>query len=326
MSSPFYQVIRQFPKQFLQSWNIVADHSGLEMMGRNRFNRIYFSGMGGSSLPADIINDIYDGALRLEILRDYTLPSSVGPEDLLIAASFSGNTEETLATLEEGLKRGIPSIALCHGGKLEQDAKAAGIPWIHIPDCIQPRCALGNFYATLLALLFKLGRIDSPESELKRLEFFLEGFQDAAEARGKKLAAALKDRVPIIYGPSRLQGVCRIWKIKFNENAKIQSFYNVLPELNHNEMVGYTRLLMKPALIFLESRFMHPRIERRMEVMKELLGGEMPVLRVPAAGDTLLQEMFASLLIADYASYYLAAEYGVEPGPVAMVEEFKKKL
>lgn len=326
MSSAFYQVIREFPKQFLESWKIVDDHPDLESLARAKFRRIYFAGMGGSSLPADLLNDIYEGTLRIDVLRDYGLPASAGPEDLLIAASFSGNTEETLTTLEEGLKRGVPSIAICNGGQLEKNAKEVGVPWIHIPDCIQPRCALGNFYATMLGLLFKMGRIESPESELKRLEFFLEGFQDAAETRGKKLAAALKDRVPIVYGPSRFQGVCRIWKIKFNENAKIQSFYNVLPELNHNEMVGYTRLLMKPALIFLESRFMHPRIERRMEVMKELLGGEMPVLRVPAAGDTPLQEMFASLLIADYASYYLAAEYGVDPGPVAMVESFKKRL
>ncbi|HKY63354.1 MAG TPA: bifunctional phosphoglucose/phosphomannose isomerase [bacterium] len=326
MSAPFHQAIRQFPRQFLESWKIVVDHPGLGMLGPDRFRRIYYGAMGGSSLPADILNDIYDGNPRLELLRDYDLPAGAGSEDLLIAASFSGNTEETLAVLAEALKRGLPSLALSNGGKLEQDAKAAGIPWIPIPHCIQPRCASGYFYATLLGLLYKMGRIDSPESELKRLEFFLEGFQDAAEARGKKLASALKDRVPLIYGPSRLEGVCRIWKIKLNENAKIQSFYNVLPELNHNEMVGFTRLLMKPVLVFLESRFMHPRIERRMEVMKELLAGEMPVLRVPAAGDTPLQEMFGCLLIADYASYYLAAEYGVDPAPVAMVEEFKRKL
>ncbi len=326
MSSSFYQAIRQFPRQFLESWKIVADHPGLNMLDPDRFRRIYYAAMGGSTLPADILNNIYEGAPRLEPLRDYYLPASAGAEDLLIAASFSGNTEETLATLQEALKRGLAVLALSNGGKLEQEAKAAGAPWIPIPDCIQPRCALGYFYATLLGLFFKMGRIDSPESELKRLDFFLEGFQDAAEARGKKLAAALKDRVPLIYGPSRFEGVCRIWKIKFNENAKIQSFYNVFPELNHNEMVGFTRLLMKPVLLFLESRFMHPRIERRMEVMKELLGAEMPILRVSAAGDTLLQEMFASLLIADYASYYLAAEYGVDPAPVAMVEEFKRKL
>ena len=326
VSSSFYQAIRQFPRQFLESWKIVAEHPGLGMLGADRFRRIYYAAMGGSSLPADILNDIYEGSPRLELLRDYHLPASAGAEDLLIAASFSGNTEETLATFQETLKRSLPVLALSNGGKLEQAAQAAGVPWIRIPDCIQPRCASGYFYATLLGLLFRMGRIDSPESELKRLEFFLEGFQDAAEARGKKLAAALKDRVPLIYGPSRLEGVCRIWKIKLNENAKIQSFYNILPELNHNEMVGFTRLLMKPVLVFLDSRFMHPRIERRMEVMKELLGAEMPILRVPAAGDTPLQEMFASLLIADYASYHLAAEYGVDPAPVAMVEEFKRKL
>ena len=326
LPSPFYQAIRQFPAQFLESWAIVSEHPGLESLTKARFRRIYYAAMGGSSLPCDILNDFHDGEPRLELIRDYNLPASAGPDDLLIAASFSGNTEETLAVLQEALKRGLTCVGLSNGGKLLDAAKDAAIPWVPIPDCIQPRCATGYFYATLLGLLFRMGRIDSPESELKRLQHFLEGFQDAAEARGKKLAASLRDRVPLVYGPSRFQGVCRIWKIKFNENAKIQSFYNVVPELNHNEMVGFTRLLMKPALILLESRSMHPRVERRMEVMKELLGGEMPIVRVPAAGDGLLQEMFASLLIADYASYYLASEYGIDPAPVAMVEDFKRKL
>ena len=326
MSSPFYRAIRQFPAQFLESWKIVADHPGLEALIGRSYRRIYYAAMGGSSLPADLINDVYEGDPRLEPLRDYNLPAGAGEEDLLIAGSFSGNTEETLSAWREAMKRGLASVTLSNGGKLESEANAAGVPWIRLPDCIQPRCATGHFYASLLGLLFKMGLIDSPETELKRLVFFLEGFQDAAETWGKKIAASLKDRVPLIYGPSRFQGVCRIWKIKLNENAKVQSFYNVLPELNHNEMVGFTKLLMKPAIVLLESRFMHPRVERRMEVLKEILGGEMPILRVSAAGDTLLQEMFASLLIADYASYFLAAEYGVDPAPVAMVEEFKRKL
>lgn len=326
MSSSFYQAIRQFPPQFLESWKIVAEHPDLDFLTRSRPRRIYFAGMGGSSLPADLLNDIYQDEPRLEVLRDYYLPASANAEDLLIAASYSGNTEETVAVWEEAIQRGLPSLIMANGGKLVAAAEETGVPWIRIPSCIQPRCAAGNFYATLLGLLFRMGRIESPESELKRLEFFLEGFQDAAEARGKKLASSLKDRVPLIYGPSRFEGVCRIWKIKMNENAKIQSFYNVLPELNHNEMVGFTKLLMKPALVILESRFMHPRVERRMEVMKEILGKDMPVLRVPAAGETLLQEVFASLLIADYASYHLAMEYGVEPAPVAMIEDFKRRL
>lgn len=283
--------------------------------------------MGGSSLPGDLVNDYFAGALRLDLIRDYELPKSAGPDDLVIAASFSGNTEETLAAFQEGLNRRCKVLALSNGGKLEGACRASSVPWIKIPDCIQPRCASGYFFASLLTLFHRLGLIeDSPKALLADLEEFLSEIQDECEAKGRELVAALGDCVPIVYAPSNLGGVARIWKIKFNENSKIQSFYNVFPELNHNEMVGFTRLLMKPALLYLESNFMHPRILRRMDVMEELLGGQLPVLRVKLRGATPLRETFEALAIGDYASYHLAQRHGVDPTPVEMVETFKKKL
>lgn len=282
--------------------------------------------MGGSSLPADLVNDGFGAGPRLEIVRDYRLPATAGPQDLCIVSSYSGNTEETLAALDDALARGCRVIAISHGGQLEAKAAAAGIPNVAIPECIQPRCASGYFFASLVGIFHRLSLIPSPEDMLDRLSRHLSDTQNTCEARGRALAEALGDRVPIVYGPSEFAGATRIWKIKFNENAKIQSFSNVFPELNHNEMVGFTRLLMKPALIFLESRFMHPRVKRRMDVMEEILGREIPIHRLSFAGESALFEMFESLAVADYASYYLAQACGIDPAPVEMVETFKKKL
>lgn len=282
--------------------------------------------MGGSSLPADLVNDGFGAGPRLEIVRDYRLPAAAGPQDFCIASSYSGNTEETLAALDDALSRGCRAIAMSHGGQLEAKARAAGIPHVPIPESIQPRCASGYFFASLVGIFHRLSLVPAPEDLLNGLSRHLSGVQDACEARGKALAEALRDRVPIVYGPAEFAGAARIWKIKFNENAKIQSFSNVFPELNHNEMVGFTRLLMKPALIFLESRFMHPRVKRRMDVMEEILGGEIPIHRFLFEGESPLFEMFEGLAVADYASYYLAQAYGIDPAPVEMVEAFKKKL
>jgi len=283
--------------------------------------------MGGSSLPADLINDYLGGTLRLDLVRDYQLPKTASADDLVIAASFSGNTEETLSAFEEARRLGCQTLALSNGGKLAQAAQAAGVPWIKIPDCVQPRCASGYFFASILTSLYRLGALDdSPRVLLEDLSEYLEEIQDSCEEQGRTVADRLRDLVPIVYAPGNLGGMARIWKIKFNENSKVQSFSNTFPELNHNEMVGYTRLLMKPALIFLESRFMHPQIKRRMDVMQELLEKEMPILRLRFQGETPLRETFESLAVGDYASFHLAQLYGVEPTRVEMVETFKQKL
>jgi len=282
--------------------------------------------MGGSSLPADLVNDILGTEVPLQIVRDYQLPSSISPKDLVICASFSGNTEETLEVLEEAMGIGCQTVIMTHGGNLKKIAEAKNLTFIPIPDCIQPRCATGYFFASTLCLLYCLGKLDSKKAELEELASYLKGRQDKYETKGKALAQQLKDRVPIIYGPPSLGGTCRIWKIKINENAKIQSFFNVFPELNHNEMVGYTKLIMKPALIYLKSHFMHPRIQKRMGVMKDLLEKQIPIHEIELSGKNLLQETFEALAMGDYTSYYLAQAYGVEPAPVEMVEDFKVKL
>lgn len=260
------------------------------------------------------------------MLRDYLLPKDVTQDDIVFCVSFSGNTEETLSVLADAQQKQIPTLAISNGGKLQTQAQELGIPFIPIPDCIQPRCASGHFFATALALLHRLNLLDSKEKELSELATFLETHQSEYESQGKDLAKQLVERVPIVYGPSELYSIARIWKIKFNENSKVQSFFNVFPELNHNEMVGFTHLIMKASILYLKTKFTHPRNLKRMETMKEVLGDKIPILEVELPGTTLLQDLFAAMAIGDYASYFLAQEYGIDPTPVAMVEDFKKLL
>jgi glucose/mannose-6-phosphate isomerase len=320
-----YDTIRRFPEQLSAGWK-PAQEADLTKITRGGFRRVIYAGMGGSSLPADLINDCLQGELSLHLIRDYRLPRDTDGRDLVIAASFSGNTEETLQVVADGLDRDAGLVAMSNGGRLKTLAAEKSIPFVQIPDCIQPRCATGYFFAGTLNILWRLKLIESKQSALEALASFLTPRQGEFENKGKEIARFLKDLVPIIYGPTSLYGALRIWKIKFNENAKIQSFFNVFPELNHNEMVGFTRLLMKPALIYLKSRFMHPRIARRMEVMRELLREKIPIYTLELTGADLLQETFESLAVADYASYHLAKAYGIDPAPVEMVEDFKQRL
>lgn len=287
---------------------------------------IYLAGVGGSALPGDLVNDYLHGQVYLRIVSDYALPANVGEGDLVFCSSYSGNTEETLAAFDDALGKKAQIVVLTHGGELAKRAGKLGVPVIRIPDCVQPRSASGHFFASIVGILEKLGVISSQEKAVGELAQFLESRGSAQEEIGKNLAAQLVDQVPIIYGPQSLYGACRIFKIKFNENCKIQSFFNVFPELNHNEMVGFTKLLMRPAILCLKSKFMHPQILKRMVVTQGLLINQMSFHTIELAGSNLLQEMFDAVVIGDYTTYYLALAYGMDPAPVTMVEDFKKKL
>jgi glucose/mannose-6-phosphate isomerase len=309
----------------MTSWKIVEEMN-FDPLTKLKVQKIFHVGMGGSSLPADLVNDYLEGQIYMRIVRDYHLPADAAKGDLVIASSFSGNTEETIAALEDSLEKGLNVVVMSHGGLLQKMALIHRLPFISIPACIQPRCATGYFFSTLLAFLEKLGLINPQRKNLEELGSYLVERQDAYEQKGQELAAALQNRVPIIYGPPNLYGACRTWKIKFNENAKVQSFFNVFPELNHNEMVGFTQLIMNPVLIFLKSPRMDPRITKRMEIMEELLSKRIPIFTLALSGSNHLQVIFESLAVADYTSYYLAKAYGIDPIPVEMVEGFKKKL
>ncbi|MDO8520441.1 MAG: bifunctional phosphoglucose/phosphomannose isomerase [Deltaproteobacteria bacterium] len=311
----FLESIQHFQQQFLEGVTIGLSAA----LHQKKYGSIWLVGMGGSAVAADLINDYWEGSRSISIIRDYALSPLMSAEDLVFFSSYSGNTEETLAAFEAGIKRKVNAVVLSHGGLLLKRAREESVPVIEIPESIQPRCAVGYFFGAMLAVL-------SEVSELSDLEAFLLQRQAKHQKDGQEMAKEVKGHVPIIYGPSNFYGTCRFWKIKFNENSKVPSFFNVLPEANHNEMVGWTQNLMKPYFIFLRSKFSHPMIGRRMDVMREIFQDKYPILDLHLAGENRLQEMFDSLAVADYASYYLALEYGVDPEKVDMVENFKKKL
>lgn len=316
--------IQQVYLQFQKGIKIIneLDQSFLNF----KLENINLIGMGGSALMGDLLNDTVCQNFPIRIINDYHLGKKDFDHDLVFCCSYSGNTEETLSSLEEALNKKAFVVVLTHGGKLKEGALFQKIPLIEIPTCIQPRMAAGYFFSGIISILEKKGVIESQKENLEHLATFLKIQQKRQEEIGKELADHLKDKVPIIYGPTNFYGTCRNIKIKFNENCKIQSFFNVFPELNHNEMVGWTRLLMPAAFIYLKSQFMHPRIGRRMEIMEELLKNKIPFFSVELKGKDHLQEVWDAVLIGDYASYYLAKAYGIDPAPVEMVEEFKKKL
>lgn len=320
------EAIRNFPKQFEWDPNIEnADQW-------KNWGKYIICGMGGSHLQGDVFQNAYPG-FDLSVHQSYSLPSwpaEVLQKTLVIASSYSGNTEETLSSFAEAAQHNYPIATISTGGKLLEQAKEKGVPYIQIPDTgIQPRSALGYTFKALAKMVGRNDVVKETAQVGKQLAEHAENFEKA----GKQLAEWLQDAVPVIYASSRNYSIAYNWKIKFNETGKIPAFYNVFPELNHNEMNGFdvtdsTRpLAEKFHFIFLKDMHDHPRIQKRMEVLQQqLLDRKLKVNVLALAGDSELAKIFASLLIADWAAFYTAKAYGRDPEQVPMIEEFKKQL
>jgi len=312
------RALREFPKQF--EFDPVIAHAA-RLVPREKF---VVAGMGGSALVSDLVR-AWRPELDIIAHRDYGLPGTILTDRLIIASSYSGNTEETMDAFQAALDRQLPTVAIGIGGKLLDLAEAHGAPFIRLPDTdIQPRSALGLHLIALMALVGD----DVGMAELRALASSLH-VADCAD-RGATLAARLHGKVPVIYASERNRGIAYNWKIKFNETGKIPAFMNVFPELNHNEMSGFDRIASSAPLsdqvhfIFLRDPHDHPRVLRRMEVCQELYEQRgLPVEVVAGESGGFWQRTVTSLLIADFAALRIAEAHGAEPEQVPMVEKFK---
>ncbi len=319
-----YEAIRNFASQLLFDPVVEAKHQ------LPRTDKFIVCGVGGSNLAAGLVKTARPTA-DLLMHRDYGLPRV--PDyflrgSLLIMSSYSGDTEEVLDAFDAAQDAHLEVAALSTGGKLIERAKERGVPYIQMPATgIQPRIALG--YA-LCGLLKFMGE-EAALAEIRALSTTFD--PNVSEPRGRELAQTLKDRVPVVYASAVNLAIAYNWKIKLNETGKIPAFYNVLPELNHNEMTGFDvkesskHLSERFHFIVLEDMKDHPRIIRRAEVLEKLYRERgLKVTRIRLHGDTIWEKIFSSLILADWTAFYTAREYGLEAEQVPMVEQLKKLI
>lgn len=318
------EAIKNLPKQF--AWD--PEIHNKEQWGQ--FDSFILVGMGGSHLVGDIFQAVAPG-FNLSVHQDYGLPLwplAVLKNTLVIASSYSGNTEETLSAFEEAIAKQIPVVAISIGGKLLEMAKEHGVPYIQLPDTnIQPRMATGFMFKALAKITGQENLVVQATELTARLH--PEEFQEKGEALSQKL----KGKIPVVYASNRNYCFAYIWKIIFNETAKIPAFYNVLPELNHNEMTGFDvqpatkNLSEKFHFVFLRDSEDQERIQKRMDVLGSSYKKRgLSVEIVELQGSSRMERIFSSLLFADWVALYLAQHYGTDPEQVPMVEEFKKLL
>ena len=319
-----HEDIKNFYRQF--EYEPVVENGKLT----KKFDSFVVAGMGGSNLAAGVLK-AWHPDLQIVQHRNYGLPAlplKTLKKSLFIASSYSGNTEETISAFSEAVKKKLPVVAVAGGGRLLDLARKRKKPYIQIPNTgIQPRLATGF---NLMALLKLMGN-NNGLREARELQNLLKS--NEYERTGKSLAKKFKGRVPVIYVSERNSAIGYNWKIKFNETGKIPAFTNVFPELNHNEMNGFDyqegtkEISRKFSFLFLKDPSDNMRIIKRMNITERLYRErEMPVEVLILNGRNPLHKIFSSILIADWASYYIAGEYGVNPEQVPMVEEFKKLI
>ncbi|MCD6149186.1 bifunctional phosphoglucose/phosphomannose isomerase [bacterium] len=325
------QVILDGADQFAEGLELAKD---IKLTGD--FKSIMLSGMGGSALPGNILriylNDLFkksSSCKRLAVYQNrfYSLPPEAYTDCLNFICSYSGNTEETISSFREVLKNNLPCVGISSGGEVERMCRENNISHIKLPSGIQPRMATGYFFAVIFQVLVNAGLVADKTEELINLSKNLKKETEELKNKGKEIAEKLMGKTLVIYSSAKFKSLAMIWKIKFNENSKVPAFCNFFPELNHNEMVGFTNPQSKFYILMLRDSDDHPQNLKRFDITAKLFQEKnIKTEMIDMENSHIFYKIFSTLCLGDWISYYLALEYNQDPTPVEMVEKFKGLL
>jgi glucose/mannose-6-phosphate isomerase len=288
-------------------------------------------GMGGSAVGGLLARAALGDSLGLPMLvfRDYELPSWTPPDRAVLCSSYSGNTEETLACFAAAEAIGSRRYVATTGGRLADAARAADVPVIGLPGGLQPRHSVGYGFTVACEVAALVGVSPGARTEIDTAAAHLDASKDAIAARSDEIAEQIGDALPLIYGCDLTVPVAYRWKTQFNENAKRHAFDNQLPELDHNEIVGWDGdgVSGPCAAIFLLDSDQHPRQRERAELTAKLIEPEAAaVIMVETDGETRITRLLEAVLLGDLVSLHLAARAGVDPGPIEVIDRLKDEL
>jgi glucose/mannose-6-phosphate isomerase len=326
--------VLSMPEQLRDAlWRV--ESAGLE--AHDARDGMVIAGMGGSGIGGLLAREVLgDRASRpIAIARDYCLPPGTTPETTVLCASYSGDTEETLATFEAAGALGARRIVMTTGGKLAKSARAEGVPVIPVPGGFQPRSAVAYGLVVALEVAGLCGVSERLHAEIDvaagRADDLVKAWgPDAPEdSLAKQLAQGLHGTVPQVAGAGLTTPVAYRWKSQFNANTKIPAFCAELPELDHNEIVGWEGAseLARFSAVFLDDSDLHPRVRQRLEFTRGMIASTgAPTFRVESVGETRMERLVSLVLLGDLVSLYMAVLRGVDPTPVEVLEQLKRAL
>jgi glucose/mannose-6-phosphate isomerase len=317
------EIIKKYPEMCLDAIKIAQKTD----IPDYKFNKIIICGIGGSAICGDLLRDLLKNriSIPIDVCRDYHLPYYVDGNTLTFCVSYSGNTEESLNQFVDCIKRKSKIIGVTSGGKLEEWCKKFNLPYISIPSDYQPREALPYLFFAMIVCLQKLGVIDLKKEMNETIELLKRIKTDSI----KKLINLMKNSAMVVYSSDEFSGVAKRVKTQINENSKIPAKYDVFPELDHNEIVGYQneKLNKNFFILILRDKNEPEKIKTRIEITKDLIKNSIKgVGEIWAEGNSKLAKMMSLIFLGDALSYELAILNNVDPVEVKNIVILKKKL
>jgi glucose/mannose-6-phosphate isomerase len=319
--------VRSLPEHLRDAlWRF--DSAGL---GPVECSGLVVAGMGGSAIGGDLAAAAFGDrqTLAIEVVRGYALSSATPADRAVLCSSYSGNTEETMACYSAAEALGAERIAATTGGALAEAARKDGVPVIGLPAGLQPRAAVGYAFAVAAEVAANCGVAPSIRTEIDAAAAHLEAQLPALTERAGEIAAQIEGSVPVIAGCGLTASVAYRWKCQVNENSKWPAFSHQMPELDHNEIVGWQGAADAGAFsaIFLTDRDHHPRVRRRFDLTAELIAdGAQAVIPIETEGESRTERLLWTVMLGDLVSLCLAGMRGVDPEPVEVIESLKDRL
>ncbi len=295
---------------------------------------VLISGMGGSGIGANLVESLTFGRIPIPITvcKGYNIPHFVSPHTLFIACSYSGEAEETLSAVNKAMLKRAHIICIASGGKMLEIAKEYNLFYIQIPNGSEsPRTQIGYMIIALLSTLYHTNLIGAAFiKETENSIEYLDRGEKAIQAEAELIAKRLKGKLPIIYCDGRLHAMAVRFQNQLNENAKQLAHVNTFPEMNHNEIVGWRfpeSVLQQSQVIYLYSDHDHDRVEKRMEICRDLFEKKSThIIDIVAEGASLLEQYYYLIHLTDWISYFLAKENQIDPDPVEAIVFLKAEL
>lgn len=297
---------------------------------RHEIRNVLITGLGGSGIGGSIVSQIVDQEIKVPVAvnKDYFIPAFADQHTLVIVSSYSGNTEETIAAMNTAMERGCKIVCVTSGGKILETARKHGYDYIEIPGGMPPRACLAYSFTQLFYVLHGHGLIgDWFRKDLETSIHLLDHEEEHLCAEAYYLAEKLHRKIPVIYSQANYDGVCTRFRQQINENSKMLCWHHVLPEMNHNELVGWTTENDKLAVVFFRNETDYERTKARMELTKSIVVKYTPyIFEVYSKGATQLQRSLYLIHFGDWVSWYLSEIKNIDATEVKVIDFLKGEL
>lgn len=320
-------LISSFTNQLREA---IAIGSSFKTGGFSPIQNVVISGLGGSGIGGSIVSELMDkeAAVPITVVKDYTLPGFVNEKTLLIISSYSGDTEETTSAMDDGLAKKAQVVCITSGGKVASKAKELNLPFIIIPGGMPPRACLAYSFTQLLFVLENYKIIGSGfRKSLANMIDQLDKEEETIKKSAQEIANKIKGKIPVIYTTAPFNSVAVRFRQQLNENSKQLAWNNIFPEMNHNELVGWSESHQELAVIFLRHKDEFYRTSKRIEISKPIISKHCNTLvEIEGKGNDEIEKAIYFIHFCDWVSLFLAEVKGVDPIEIGVINHLKAEL